>query len=82
MAEKLKGAPTNKTRVILPLQGFSGIDKDKGPFRDAEADGALLDALKSGLLCPVEELDMDINNPSFGLRVALALHELLQADRQ
>ncbi|KAG2061501.1 hypothetical protein BDR06DRAFT_264098 [Suillus hirtellus] len=82
MAEKLKGAPTSKTRVILPLQGFSGIDKDEGPFRDAEADGALLDALKSGLSCPVEELDVDINDPSFALRVVLALHELLQADRQ
>ncbi|KAG1891464.1 hypothetical protein F4604DRAFT_417287 [Suillus subluteus] len=82
MVEKLKGAPTNKTRVILPLQGFSGIDKDKGPFRDAEADGALLDALKSGLPFPVEELDVDINDPSFALRVAQALHELLQADVQ
>jgi len=82
MAEKLKGAPTNKTRVILPLRGFSGIDKDEEPFRDAEADGALLDALKSGLSCPVEELDVDINDPSFALRAAQVLHELLQADRQ
>lgn len=82
MAEKLKGAPANKTRVILPLQGFSGIDKDEEPFRDAEADGALLDALKSGLSCLVEELDVDINDPSFALRAAQVLHELLQADRQ
>lgn len=82
MVEKLKGAPANKTRVILPLRGFSGIDKDEEPFRDAEADGALLDALKSGLSCPVEELDVDINDPSFALRAAQVLHELLQADRQ
>ncbi|KAG1743935.1 hypothetical protein EDD22DRAFT_829097 [Suillus occidentalis] len=82
MVEKLKGAPTNKTRVILPLRGFSGIDKDEEPFRDAEADGALLDALKSGLSCPVEEIDVDINDPSFALRAAQVLHELLQADRQ
>jgi uncharacterized protein (UPF0261 family) len=82
MVDKLKGAPTNKTRVILPLGGFSGVDKDKGPFRDAEADDALLDALKSGLPCAVEELDVDINDPSFALRVAQALHELLQVDGQ
>jgi uncharacterized protein (UPF0261 family) len=82
MVDKLKGAPTNKTRVILPLRGFSGVDKDKGPFRDAEADDALLDALKSGLPCAVEELDVDINDPSFALRVAQALHELLQVDGQ
>lgn len=82
MVEKLKGAPTNKTRVILPLRGLSGIGKDNGPFCDAEADGALLDALRSGLQCPVEELDVDINDPSFALMLAKALHELLQANGQ
>ncbi|KAG1778508.1 hypothetical protein EV702DRAFT_1196030 [Suillus placidus] len=30
----------------------------------------------------VEELDVDISDPSFALRVAQALHELLQTDRQ
>ncbi|KAG0694327.1 hypothetical protein DFH29DRAFT_880776 [Suillus ampliporus] len=82
MVEKLKGAPIDKTRVILPLRGLSGIDKDTGPFRDAEADGALLDTLRSGLQCPVEELDVNINDPSFALMIAKALHELLQADGQ
>jgi uncharacterized protein (UPF0261 family) len=79
IVEKLKEAPRTKMRVILPLQGFSGIDKEQGPFRDAEADGALLAAL-SGLKCSVEELDVHINDPSFALMIATALHGLLQAE--
>ncbi|OAX39369.1 hypothetical protein K503DRAFT_769561 [Rhizopogon vinicolor AM-OR11-026] len=80
IAEKLKGAPRNKTRVILPLRGFSGIDKERGPFRDAEADGALLEALKSSLQCPAQELDVNINDPSFALMIATTLHDLLQVE--
>ncbi|KAG2349420.1 hypothetical protein BDR05DRAFT_1055114 [Suillus weaverae] len=41
-----------------------------------------LKGAKSDLPCSVEELDVDISDPSFASRVAQALHELLQADRQ
>jgi len=80
MVDKLKVAPRNKTRVILPLRGFPGIDIEQGPFHDADADGALPGALRSGLQCPVEELDMNINDPSFALTITTALHELIQAE--
>jgi uncharacterized protein (UPF0261 family) len=49
MVKKLKQASRHKTGVMLPLRGFSGIDREQGPFRDEEADGALLDVLRSGL---------------------------------
>lgn len=44
------------------------------------ADSALLDALRSGLGCSMEELDVDINDPSFALMIATTLHELLQTE--
>lgn len=63
-----------------PLQGFSGIDKEGGPFRDEEADRVLLDTLRSvGLECPIEELDTDINEPSFATAAVSALHRMIQS---
>lgn len=79
MAEKLNNAPAAKTHVLLPLQGVSALDKDHGPFRDAEADEALFDALRRGLRCPVEEVDAHINDISFALTAALTLHGLIQS---
>ena len=80
IAEKLKKAHPDRTRVLLPLRGFSGIDKDGGPFWDVEADKALLDTLRSaGLRCPVDELDTDINDPSFGAAAVSALHRMIQS---
>ncbi|KAF8136518.1 hypothetical protein EV363DRAFT_1428901 [Boletus edulis] len=80
IADKLRNALPDRTRVLLPLRGFSGIDKDGGPFWDVEADGALLDALRSaGLECPVKELDTDINGPSFAVAAVSSLHRLIQS---
>ncbi|KAF8447801.1 hypothetical protein L210DRAFT_3527212 [Boletus edulis BED1] len=80
IADKLRNALPDRTRVLLPLRGFSGIDKDGGPFWDVEADGALLDALRSaGLECPVKELDTDINDPSFAVAAVSSLHRLIQS---
>ncbi|KAG6376293.1 hypothetical protein JVT61DRAFT_2271 [Boletus reticuloceps] len=80
IADKLRNALPDRTRVLLPLRGFSGINKDGGPFWDVEADGALLDALRSaGLECPVEELDTDINDPSFAVAAVSSLHRLIQS---
>ncbi|KAH7889545.1 hypothetical protein F5I97DRAFT_546767 [Phlebopus sp. FC_14] len=78
IAEKLSKALPNKTRVILPLRGLSGIDKRGGPFYDVTADAALLDALRGGnLQCGIEEIDTDINDPSFAVAAAMALHKLV-----
>ncbi|KAI9571393.1 hypothetical protein HD554DRAFT_183445 [Boletus coccyginus] len=79
IAQKLRDALPDRTHVLLPLRGFSGIDKDGGPFWDVEADGALLDTLRSaGLECPIEELDTNINDPSFAAAVS-ALHTMIQS---
>ncbi|KAF9227744.1 hypothetical protein BS17DRAFT_799953 [Gyrodon lividus] len=80
MVEKLNKGSPNRTHVILPLRGFSGIDRDGGPFYDVDADEALLNALRSGgLRCPIEELDIDINNPAFAEASALTLHRMIHS---
>lgn len=80
IAEKLKNALPDRTRILLPRRGFSAIDKDGGPFWDVEADSALLDGLRCAKLeCPVEELDTHINDPSFAAAAASSLHRLIQS---
>lgn len=76
IAAKLASA-TGPTELFIPLQGVSAIDVDGAPFRDAEADAALFDALRSGLAgssVTVHELDQAINSPGFGAAMARALH--------
>ncbi|MCL7364280.1 Tm-1-like ATP-binding domain-containing protein [Streptomyces ardesiacus] len=70
--------------VFLPLRGVSGVDRDGGPFRDAEADAALFAALRealAGSAVEVVEDDAHINDPGFGRRAAHRLHELITAGR-
>jgi uncharacterized protein (UPF0261 family) len=67
MAEKLN-LGTADTLVMIPLQGFSALDVEGGPFWDPEADQAFVDALESALLpgkAEVRKLDLHINAPGF-----------------
>ncbi|HEX8681321.1 MAG TPA: Tm-1-like ATP-binding domain-containing protein [Ardenticatenaceae bacterium] len=78
IAGKLNEA-TGPTVLLLPLQGVSAIDKEGGPFYDAEADEALFNALRAWVRPPVElvELDLHINDPAFADAVADRLLDLL-----
>lgn len=76
IAAKLAAA-TGPTALFLPLRGVSAIDVEGGPFRDAEADEALFDALRAGLAgtrVSVHELDLAINDVGFGTAAADVLH--------
>ena len=66
IARKLNQAQGPVT-LFIPLKGVSMIATEGGPFYDAEADKALIDALKKHLNSNIElqELDMDINDPRF-----------------
>ncbi|SHN44056.1 Tm-1-like ATP-binding domain-containing protein [Cryptosporangium aurantiacum] len=80
IARKLAAA-TGPTALFLPLRGVSAIDVDGGPFRDASADAALFDALRSGLAgskVSVFELDVAINDAGFGAAAAEALHAYIK----
>lgn len=77
-AEKANAA-RGKVRVLLPLKGVSILDSEGQPFWWPEADAAMFEALKSGLdeRIPVEELDVNINDPRFADRAVAALLEML-----
>lgn len=79
IAERLT-AGTGPRTVFIPLRGVSAIDVDGGPFRDADADEALFDELRSGLAgstVTLVERDQAINDPGFGRAMADALHEAI-----
>ena len=77
-AEKANAAQ-GKVRVLLPLKGVSILDSEDQPFWWPEADAAMFEALKSGLdeRIPVEELDININDPRFSDRAVASLLEML-----
>src|SRR6266481_1079498 len=72
-------AAVGPTVLYVPLDGVSMIDVDGQPFRDADADAALLGGLHETLGDSVEvhELDTDINDPEFAVAMADRLHELI-----
>ena len=82
IAAKLAAAD-GPTELFIPLKGVSAIDVDGAPFRDAEADEALFDALRAGLsgsAVVVHEVDQAINDAGFGRAMAEALHSLITAN--
>jgi uncharacterized protein (UPF0261 family) len=79
LAEKLNAAK-GPTALFVPLRGVSMIATEGQPFRDPEADAALLSSLSKHLDPSVEvhEVDTDINDPAFALAMADRLHEMLE----
>lgn len=67
--------------LLLPLRGFSEYDREEGVFRDPEADRAFIQAALRALhgVCPVEELNMHINDPEVAQRAVTLLIEMIQA---
>ena len=76
VAEKLNAA-RGPAHVLIPLRGFSMLDSPGGRFWDPAADAAFTQALRAHLRAgiPVEELDLNINDPPFADRAV----ELLRA---
>lgn len=67
------------TMVLLPLRGVSMIDRDGQPFHDPDADAALFDALREGVVPPVRVRDVDahINDAEFAHALADELLALI-----
>lgn len=74
IATKLNRAK-GPARLMLPLRGLSNVDRAGGVFEDAEARGALFEALRKELdpAIPCIELDLHINDPAFGQALASEL---------
>ncbi len=64
---------------LIPLRGVSILDGDGQPFCDREADGAMFEAIKSGLKkeIPVVEMDLNINDPKFAARAVEMMLEMV-----
>ncbi len=77
-AEKLNAA-CGPARVLIPLRGFSMLDNPGQRFWDPAADAAFVAGLRAHLRAdiPVEELDLNINDPPFADRAATLLLEML-----
>lgn len=71
-------AATGPTAVLLPLRGLSAIDAPGQPYWDAEADGALFEAIRAGLRddLPLLEVDANINDPEFADAVVAAFDQV------
>ncbi|MFI6876702.1 Tm-1-like ATP-binding domain-containing protein [Streptomyces sp. NPDC050400] len=71
-------AATGPAEVFWPLRGVSAVDVADGPFEDAEADAAALEAVR-GTGVRLHEIDAHINDPAFAVAMADRLHALITA---
>jgi uncharacterized protein (UPF0261 family) len=80
-AEKLNRA-TAPVHVLIPLKGFSILDSPGDRFWNPEADAAFVRALRAGLRpdIPIEELDLNINDPAFADRATQLLLDMLKRE--
>lgn len=84
LAEKLNMA-VDKTILMLPLGGVSGIDMPGQPFYGKEEDEALFETLRKKTnhdIVEILEMDQNINDPVFGETAAKKLIELMEAKRK
>ena len=83
IADKLKANAKHPAmiNIILPTAGVSMIDKEGGPFHDADADEALFNAIEAGLKetsISVERLSHNINDDEFAQAAVQRLLHLLE----
>ena len=79
LAEKLNRSK-GKVAVLIPLRGFSALDREGGVFYDPKADEAFIQALKAKLSSWIEliEVDAHINEPKFADAVISKFLELTE----
>jgi uncharacterized protein (UPF0261 family) len=78
MADKLNRAH-GPVKVVIPLCGWSSVDKRGSIFYDGEADKVFVAQLKKHLRSDIEvkEVDADLETPEFASAVVGALMEIL-----
>ena len=69
--------------MILPLGGWSSVDKRGSYFHDGEADRIFIDEFKRQLKQKIEirEVDTDLDTPEFARVVVEAFGEIMQLSR-
>jgi uncharacterized protein (UPF0261 family) len=79
LAEKINGSQ-GPVRVLLPRRAISVISAAGGAFHDPAADAALFRAIHSHLRSdiPVQDFELEINDPEFAAACATTLLELIR----
>jgi len=65
--------------ILIPRKAISVISAAGQPFHDPKADAALFDAIKRDAKVPVEDHDLEINDPAFATACAERLLALMRA---
>jgi uncharacterized protein (UPF0261 family) len=80
MGKKLNRA-VGPVRVLIPIRGFSSLDRQGNIFYDPIADRAFIDSLKSSLKETIEmrEVDAHINDDEFAEVVANEFMDIIRA---
>jgi len=78
MADKLNRA-RGPVKVLIPLGGWSSLDRRGTDFYNAELDKAFVDELKKQLKRDIEvrEVDIDLDTPEFAQAIVDALDEIM-----
>ncbi len=79
MAEKLNRAKS-PVKILIPLGGWSSVDKRGTDFYDKDLDRAFVEELKKGLRADIElrEIDADLDTPEFAQEVVKRLGEIME----
>ncbi|MDQ7904643.1 Tm-1-like ATP-binding domain-containing protein [Phytohabitans sp. ZYX-F-186] len=70
-------AATGRTKIIVPVRGFSSLSTDGQPFHDPRADARFIDRLIRTATVEVVVVELPINDPEFAIFAADALHDLV-----
>ena len=70
---------TGPVKVLIPIKGFSSLDREGNDFFSREADRAFIESLEQSLdkSIPVEEIDAHINDAEFADAVVKAFLEIM-----
>jgi uncharacterized protein (UPF0261 family) len=77
LARKANAYPA-PAAILIPRKAISVISAAGQPFHDAKADAALFDAIRRDAKVPVEEHDLEINDPAFATACAQRLLALMR----
>ena len=79
IAEKVNTC-TAPAAIMIPRRAISVISAAGQPFHDPAADEALFSGIRAHSEKPVEEFDLEINDPAFARACAEKLLELMHVD--
>jgi len=79
MADKLNRAKA-PVKILIPLGGWSSVDKRGTDFYDRDLDRAFVEELKKGLRVDIEviEVDTDLDTSEFAQEVVKTFSEIME----